>query len=316
MLAAPLLIVALAGVGLWAGGAGPFGKRVPGTIYLVVIDPNKPRTASPLPSGSIEISFGPSATTSEAATGTATATATATVFHPTPTRPKPNLVLVSHSPLNATCEVPFTLTSTIRNVGPVAAGPANVYIADYYYDPDHHSVAHNYANYAGLGPGETVTVPVTLTISQGCDKVHELLIRLDAAEHVDESDEEDNYNRHTHTLRAPNLYLSDLTIPADPPCSGVNVGVRINNNGPVGTRRDALIKFTDTVGGHPSFTRSVYASFPLIPAGTSRIVNVTFSALTSYCDYLHTMTAVVDSSGVIGESSETDNSMARTFVPH
>ncbi len=312
-----LLMVAVIGAGLWAGGVGPFRKRVPGTIYIVIVDPNQPgKSATPLPSASLDGWVEPSATTSATATGTlSAATPVSTVAHPVATTLKPNLVHVAHTPLNMVCEVPFTIAVTIRNAGPVAAGPANVFISDGWTDSAYHPVAHNYTSYPGLDAGETVTVGVALTVGEACDRVHDMMIRLDAAEHVDESNEEDNYLRFTHTLRAPNLYPTDLTIPTNPPCSGVNVGVRINNNGPVGTLRDALVKFTDTVGGHPSFSRSVYVSFPRVAAGTSRIVNVTFPPLTSYCDYLHTMTATVDSSGVIGESSETDNSMARQFTP-
>jgi SAM-dependent methyltransferase len=238
-------------------------------------------------------------------------------FHPpTAALAKPNLVHISHTTPNVVCDVPFTMNVTIRNAGPVAAGPTNVFVFDSYTDSSYHPVASGAGSYGGLAAGASVTVALTFTVDEYCGRVkdHDIVIRIDGAELVDESNEDDNYIRFTHAVRAPNLYPTDLTIPADPPCHAVNVGVRLNNNGTVTTPRDGLVRFTDTVSGYPSYSKLMYASFPMIPAGTSRIVNVTF-AITSYCGHLHTMTAVVDSGGVIGESSETDNSMSRQFTP-
>lgn len=312
-----LVIVAVACAGLLVGGVGPFAAETPETVYVYGSYGSPVAAGSPSTSPTAAGSATTSAEASASATGGA-ATATATAFHPpTAALSKPNLVHVSHTPLNVVCDVPFTINVTIRNAGPVAAGPANLTVSDSYTDSSHHSVASAGVRHGGLAAGASVTVPLTFTIGEYCGRPtdHAFWIRLDAAEEVDESNEDDNWLRLTHSVRAPNLYLTDLYIPPSPPCNAVNVGVRVNNNGTVTTTRDGLVRFTDTVGGHPSFSRVMYGSFPMIPAGTSRIVNVTFPPLSSYCGYLHTMTAVVNSSGVIGESSESDNSASTTFVP-
>ena len=334
-----VVIVTVAGAGLLVGGVGPFeANQVPETIYITMVPgPTESPGATPSTemSGTASASATATAETTAAATPTATPTATAaatatpaaaatptpTAFHPpTAALAKPNLVHVSHTTPNVVCDVPFTMNVTIRNAGPVAAGPTNVFVFDSYTDivvsP---GCLGRGGSYGGLAAGASVTVSFTFTVDEYCGRVkdHDILIRIDGAELVDESNEDDNYIRFTHAVRAPNLYPTDLFIPADPPCNAVNVGVRVNNNGTVTTPRDALVRFTDTVSGYPSYSKIMYKSIPMISAGTSRVVNVTFDEPLSYCGHLHTMTAVVDvySGGVIGESSESDNTMTRTFIP-
>ena len=303
----------LSGVGLWANSAGPFAPALtPEIIYTYL-------SGDPTPSPS-------SATTTAEATpsGSATAeptggiaTAEPTVVAPTPFRPatfvlaKPNFEYSYHTVPNMKCGVSFTMSVGVRNSGTVASPASTVALVDSYSGII--TVGAN-SPFAALAPGASVNVPFVFAISRGCGLAHTLVLRIDPSDHVDETYEADNVLELTHTVRAPNLYLTDLTVPAHPRCNAVTVGVRVNNNGSVATPTAGTVRFTDTYSGAPSYSTSVYVNFPMIEAGTSRIVSQTFPAL-PYCNHQHTMTAVVDPDGEILETNDSDNTAATTYQP-
>lgn len=219
---------------------------------------------------------------------------------------------IGHTTPNVVCGVTFLMVVGIRNSGSVASGPTNVFLYDQY--PDLTTVATVVQTVPALAAGASVDIPMAFTVNAGCGAVHTMRLGIAASAVAVESNEEDNVLTLTHTVRAPNLYLTDLTVPANPPCDAVPVGVRVNNNGTAATPHDGIVRFTDTYAGDPSYSRVANVSFPTMAAGTSRIVSMTFSPL-EHCGHDHTVTAVVDPSGGIGEIIESDNSYSRTFHP-
>ncbi len=269
-------------------------------------------TGSVLPSASP--TSAPSSTVAPTATRTATPyPPTVTPATPTPTPiPKPNLAYVWYSGIpNPTCGLPYTVSATVVNNGQVPSVATNLYLLDQY--PAELTLSTAYTAIHELDVGETVTVSVTFTATISCGHTHRLVLRLDAAGNNDETSESDNWLRVDYDIRTPNLYPSDLTVAPHAPCNSVNVGVRVNNNGNA-QGNSALVRFTDTVSGVPSYSKVVYASYPNIPAGTSRIVNQTFPVL-SYCNRTHTLTVLVDSGGNVPERNEADNSMHVDYHP-
>jgi uncharacterized repeat protein (TIGR01451 family) len=323
-----VLAVGLGGGLLWAGSAGPFAAaRTPETIYVY---PSSTASHSPSTAASAAATAEPEASGTDAgaiatsepqASGTdgggiapEATVAVATPFHPaTFTLARPNLEYSYHTVLNVDCGVRFTMNVGVRNSGPVAARATNVLLFDQY--PENTTVASASGDVPALAAGASVNIALAFTVNSRCGWTHTLRVRLDAAAVVTETDEEDNFLTLTHEVRAPNLYLTDLTVPAHPYCNAVTVGVRVNNNGHAATPIAGLVKFTDKYSGAPSYSKSVYASFPAIAAGTSRIVSQTFPTALPYCNQTHSVTAVVDPGLEIGEENESDNSATRLFHP-
>jgi hypothetical protein len=91
------------------------------------------------------------------------------------------------------------------------------------------------------------------------------------------------------------------------------VTIVVMNDTAVATSRDGLVKFTDTYGGVVQHT--VYASFPALPAHTGRRVHATLKSDT-HCGSTHWLGIAADSSNLIDETFETDNTVSTPFVPH
>jgi hypothetical protein len=206
------------------------------------------------------------------------------------------------------------MSVSVGNNGSVATSRATtVRIVDSYSG---HSTLSVTEALPALASHALVNVNFLITINAGCGEAHVMIVRLDPDNLVPETSEGDNILSLPHTVAVmPNLYLTDLSLAAHPPCNGVAVSVRVNNNGSGPTPRAVLVRFTDTYSGAPGYSKSVYVSVPVVAAGTSRIVSQTFPNPLQYCNHTHTMTAFVDPDREIDEVTRSDNSTSGSFHP-
>jgi hypothetical protein len=330
LLALAAVLVIGFGAALLAGVPAPWAvAQAPGTIYVLVTpEPGATADANATETpGSAATPTDTSTSTATAAAADATATVTATsmappatappatprpVATPTPTAgPLPNLYFGMSVLHPISCGVPFTYRVWVLNDGAVSSPPSSVRLEDTYSG---HSAASATKTIGEIEPGVQAPTDIDFTITSGCGEAHVLVVMIDPDGLVLETDETDNLLTFTYTpIHRPNLYPTDLTIISPAPChTSVPVRVRVRNNGTVATPHQALVRFTDTYSGASGYSKSVYVSLPVIPAGGNTIVEQNIK-IDSYCGHTHTMTATVDSNGEIVESNEGDNSMTKTY---
>jgi hypothetical protein len=316
-----LRIAAASAVALAAIGCA---SQVPETIYIYPSDAVTPVPSPTAPAEATTATFATADPTTAPATAapttapTAAATVAPTPFHPpTAVAARPNLYFSHYDTPNVYCGVAYVMHVTVRNSGPVAAVATNAFLFEQY--PENHTLANVGAAVPALGAGGSANLQFSFTVSSACGLVHTMRLRVDGASVVSESDEDDNFVNLTHTVRASNLYPTDLTVPHDPSCASVPVGVRVNNNGTAATPTDFIVRFVDTYASVPAYSRAISVSTGVLAAGTSRVVSVTFTTIDDYvpsvCNHTHTMTVYVDATAVVPETIETGNSSSTTYHP-
>jgi hypothetical protein len=300
------LLVVAGGTGLWAWNNSR--AKEPQVIY-VVYDPGSTATHGPTAApteGSPSLTAG----TSESATALATATTAPAPPGSTPS-PKPDYEADPLAGLAFRCNEPSYTIVHIHNRGTGAATRStSARLTDMYGGSPTYS---GVVMVPIIAPGESTSVTFWISVGEGCNETHAMILEIDPDNLVAETDESNNVRHATYLLAGkPDLRTYGITIsPTEPKCNEqFTAQITVWNTGTVEALYD-VVKFVDTWNGETQAT--AYVSFPTILAGETAVVHVHFT-LTEHCGQHHVIAVEIDPYHRIDEVYETNNTYSKPYV--